>query len=95
MGAPILQQPTLAQRLVDAGRDYVVLSSGSTGQTFLLNPHAGALGQVMVSAHGAPASSQAGRRMLAGLPTPPAAAPSGRNGSPRCSAPGSCRIRRP
>jgi arylsulfatase A-like enzyme len=70
-GTPILQAPTLGEILSAAGRDCAVLSSGTTGQTFLLNPHADALGQLTLSAHGAHACSAAGRRLLAELDPPP------------------------
>src|ERR1700727_1286587 len=43
-GAPVLEAPSLGDRLHSAGRDCVVLSSGTTGQTFLLNPRADANG---------------------------------------------------
>jgi arylsulfatase A-like enzyme len=71
LGAPVLEEPTLADRLAAAGRDCVVLSSGSTGHTFLLNPRADANGQLVLSAHGAVASSARGRKLLEELPPPP------------------------
>jgi hypothetical protein len=70
-GAPILEVPTLADLLAATGRDCGVLSSGTTGQTFLLNPRADALGQITLSAHGPHACSAAGRRLLAELVPPP------------------------
>ena len=73
IGAPVLEAPTLAERLAAAGRDCAVLSSGTTGHTFLLNPRAAEAGQLVLSAHGAEASSPKGRDMLALLPTPPKA----------------------
>ena len=74
-GTPILEVPTLADLLHAAGRDCAVLSSGTTGQTFLLNPRADDHAQLTLSAHGPHACSTAGRRLLADLshpPTPPA-----------------------
>lgn len=70
-GSPILQAATLGEILFTAGCDCVVLSSGTTGQTFLLNPSADALGQLTLSAHGAHACSAAGRRLLGELDPPP------------------------
>jgi arylsulfatase A-like enzyme len=73
-GAPLLGVPTLARLLAGAGREFAVFSSGTTGQTYVLNPEADALGQVTLSAHGPEACSEAGRRLLARLDPPPAAA---------------------
>ena len=70
-GAPMLEVPTLGELLAAGGRDCAVLSSGTTGQTFLLNPRADALGQITLSAHGPHACSAAGRRLLAELTPPP------------------------
>jgi arylsulfatase A-like enzyme len=70
-GTAILEVPTLADRLHAAGRNFSVLSSGTTGQTFLLNPRADANGQLTLSAHGPHACSAAGRRLFAELPPPP------------------------
>lgn len=72
-GAPLLDAPTLARLLAAAGRDFAVFSSGTTGQTYVLNPEADALGQVTLSAHGPEACSAAGRALLASLGPPPAA----------------------
>jgi len=71
IGAPVLEEPTLADRLAAAGRDCAVLSSGTTGHTWLLNPRADANGQLVLSAHGAVASSARGRALLAELDPPP------------------------
>lgn len=73
LGAPALEEPTLAERLHALGRRCAVLSSGTTGHTFLLNPRAESGGQLVLSAHGAAASSPAGRELLARLPPPPRA----------------------
>ncbi len=70
-GTPILEAPTLADLLHGAGRDCVVLSSGTTGQTFLLNPRADDHRQITLSAHGPHACSAAGRRLFAELSPPP------------------------
>ncbi len=70
-GKPVLEMPTLADHLAAAGRDCAVLSSGTTGHTYLLNPRADEHGQLVLSAHGAVASSARGREMLAELPPPP------------------------
>jgi phosphonoacetate hydrolase len=72
IGAPVLEEPTLAERLAAAGRDFSVFSSGSTGYTFLLNPRADENGQLVLSAHGAGASSALGRELLATLDPAPA-----------------------
>ncbi|MCW3473722.1 alkaline phosphatase family protein [Limobrevibacterium gyesilva] len=72
-GEAVLAAPMLAELLAAGGRDCAVLSSGTTGQTFVLNPRADALGQVTLSAHGAQACSAAGRALLEGLPPPPPA----------------------
>jgi phosphonoacetate hydrolase len=71
VGAPVLEMPTLAERLAASGRRCAVLSSGTTGHTFLLNPRAAGNGQIVLSAHGAGASSPAGQELLARLPAPP------------------------
>jgi phosphonoacetate hydrolase len=73
IGAPVLQMPTLAQALHAAGQDFAVLSSGTSGQSFILNPDADALGHVTLSVHGAQDCSEAGARLLAELEPPPAA----------------------
>jgi arylsulfatase A-like enzyme len=72
-GAPLLDTPTLARMLHSAGRDFAVLSSGTTGQTYVLNPEADALGQLTLSAHGPEFCSERGRTLLARLDPPPAA----------------------
>jgi arylsulfatase A-like enzyme len=71
-GSPLLGVPTMGKILADAGRECVVLSSGTTGQTHVLNPRADMLGQVTLSAHGPHGCSSAGRRLLAELQPPPA-----------------------
>jgi arylsulfatase A-like enzyme len=71
-GSSLLDVPTLGEILAQAGRDCMVLSSGTTGQTHVLNPRADALEQVTLSAHGPHACSPAGRRLLADLQPPPA-----------------------
>jgi len=70
-GQHAVMMPGLSELLAAAGRDYAVFSSGSTGQTFILAPRADALGQVVVSGHGAAASSKAGVAILAKLDPPP------------------------
>lgn len=75
IGAPLVEMPTLGERLAAAGRSFAVLSSGSTGQTYVLNPRADALGQITLSAHGVHACSAAGRKLLDKLPTPAKPAP--------------------
>ena len=72
-GAPLLDAPTLAAILAAAGHDFAVYSTGTTGQTYVLNPQADALGQVTLSAHGPEFCSEAGRRLLATLDPPPKA----------------------
>lgn len=72
-GAPLLDAPTIARILHAAGRDFAVLSSGTTGQTYVLNPEADALGQLTLSAHGPEFCSEKGRDLLAKLAPPPAA----------------------
>jgi arylsulfatase A-like enzyme len=72
-GAAVLEEPTLAERLAVAGGSCAVLSSGTTGQSFLLNPRAAENGQLVLSAHGAEASSPLGRALLERLPPPPRA----------------------
>jgi arylsulfatase A-like enzyme len=71
IGEPVLEMPTLADRLARAERGCAVLSSGTTGHTFLLNPHADANGQLVLSAHGAAACSARGRELLSTLDPPP------------------------
>jgi arylsulfatase A-like enzyme len=71
LGAPLLEEPTLADRLAAAGRSCAILSSGTTGHTFVLNPRADEHSQVVLSAHGAVASSRLGRDLLATLDPPP------------------------
>jgi arylsulfatase A-like enzyme len=71
-GAAAIMMPGLSDLLAAAGRDFAVFSSGSTGQTFILAPRAEALGQLVVSAHGASACSTAGQKLLARLDPPPA-----------------------
>src|ERR1700722_12920652 len=51
VGVPVLGVPTLGEILARAGRDFAVFSSGSTGQSFVLNPRADELGQITLSAH--------------------------------------------
>ncbi len=72
MGAPLLEMPGLGARLAAAGRDFAVLSSGSTGQSHVLNPDAVALNQLTLSVHGAQACSPKGAALLATLDPPPA-----------------------
>lgn len=72
IGGPALMMPSLSDLLAACGRDYAVFSSGTTGQTFLLAPRAAALGQTVVSVHGAQACSPAGQAILARLDPPPA-----------------------
>jgi arylsulfatase A-like enzyme len=74
LGAPLLEEPTLAERLARAGRSFAVLSSGTTGHTFVLNPRAEENDQLVLSAHGAIASSARGRALLATLDPLPAEA---------------------
>ena len=73
-GAPLLETPTLGEILARAGHECAVLSSGTTGQTHVLNPRADSLRQITLSAHGPHACSDAGRRLLATLDPPPAPA---------------------
>ena len=47
------------------------MGSGTTGHIFVLNPRAAEHGQLVLSAHGAEASSPLGRQMLDRLPPPP------------------------
>lgn len=68
LGAPLLEEPTLADRLAAAGKECVILSAGTPGHVFALNPRADANGQLVLSAHGDVASSARGRKMLPGLP---------------------------
>lgn len=72
-GAPALLVPTLSDLLAQAGRDFAVFSSGTSGQTFLLAPRAEAHGQTVVSVHGAQVSTSAGRKLMERLPPPPQA----------------------
>lgn len=72
IGASLLDAPALGERLAAAGRDFAVFSSGTTGQTHVLNPRAADLGQITLSAHGPEACSPAGARLLAELDPPPA-----------------------
>jgi phosphonoacetate hydrolase len=72
VGVPVLGVPTLGEILARAGRDFAVFSSGSTGQSFVLNPRADELGQITLSAHGKEACSAAGRALLAQVEPPPA-----------------------
>jgi phosphonoacetate hydrolase len=72
MGAPLLEMPGLGARLAAAGRDFAVLSSGTTGQSHVLNPEAAALDQLTLSVHGAQACSPRGAALLATLDPPPA-----------------------
>ncbi len=71
LGAAVLQEPGLSDRLGALGHDFAVFSSGTTGQTFLLAPRADRLGQVVVSAHGPQWCSIAGQSVLARLDPPP------------------------
>jgi hypothetical protein len=73
MGGPLLEVPTLADICAAAGRSFAVLSSGTSGQAFLLNPRADENGHVTLTAHGPEACSRAGRLLLSGLEPPPAA----------------------
>ncbi len=75
LGEALLGVPGLGERLALAAQDFVVLSSGSTGQSFVLNPRADGFGQITISAHGAQACSKAGRAVIAGQspPTDPVA----------------------
>ncbi len=70
-GAALLDEPTLGDILAGAGQSCAVLSSGTTGQTYVLNPRADETGQLTLSAHGADACSAAGRELLATLDPPP------------------------
>ena len=76
-GAPLLDARTLPHILHAAGRDFALLSSGTTGQTYVLNPEADALGQLTLSVHGPQYCSETGRALLARL-TPPPAVPADR-----------------
>lgn len=75
MGAPLLEMPSLGSRLAAAGRDFAVLSSGTSGQSHVLNPTAAALDQLTLSVHGAQACSRKGAALLATLDPPPADGP--------------------
>jgi hypothetical protein len=70
-GAAAIQEPGLSDILAQAGRDYAVFSSGTTGQTFVLGPRAGALGQMVINAHGPQNCSPRGQKLLERLPPPP------------------------
>ena len=72
-GAPLLDAPTIARLLHGAGRDFAILSSGTTGQTYVLNPEADALDQLTLSVHGPEYCTAKGRGLLAKLPPPPVA----------------------
>ena len=72
LGEALLDMPGLGARLAAAGRDFAVLSSGTTGQSHVLNPTAAALGQMTLSVHGAQACSPKGAALLATLQPPPA-----------------------
>lgn len=74
-GAPLLDAPGLGERLAASGAALAVFSSGTTGQAFVLNPLADALGQITLSAHGADGGSAEGARLLATLPPAPADGP--------------------
>ena len=74
LGTDLLDVPSLGDRLALAEQDFAVFSSGSTGQSYVLNPRAAANRQMTVSAHGAEACSPAGRALLASVAPPPAAA---------------------
>ena len=71
LGAALLDVPALGERLALAAQDFVVLSSGTTGQSFVLNPRADGLGQITISGHGAAACSKAGRAAITGMDPPP------------------------
>jgi phosphonoacetate hydrolase len=75
MGTPLLEMPALGARLAAAGHDFAVLSSGTTGQSHVLNPEAAALDQLTLSVHGAQACSPRGAALLASLAPPPADGP--------------------
>ncbi len=77
IGGPALLRPTLSDLLAQAGQDFAVFSSGTSGQTFLLAPRAEAHGQTVVSVHGAQMCTTAGRKLLERL-TPPPQAPAER-----------------
>ncbi len=72
-GRAVIERPGLSDLLAAAGQDFAVFSSGSTGQTFCLAPRAEALGQIVVSAHGPQACTEAGRAVLARIEPPPTA----------------------
>ncbi len=71
-GEAAVLAPGLSDLLAKEGREYAVFSSGSTGQSFILAPRADELGQLVLSGHGARASSQRGQRLLERLSPPPA-----------------------
>jgi arylsulfatase A-like enzyme len=75
MGARLLAMPTLGEILAASGHDCAVLSSGTTGQSHVLNPAAAALGQMTLSVHGAAFCSPRGAKLLAELAPPPADGP--------------------
>ncbi len=78
LGAPLLKVPTLGERLAAAGREFAVFSSGSTGQTFVLNPRAEELGQISINAHGPEHCSPRGRELFSTLPSVPRGNPPAR-----------------
>lgn len=71
MGSRLLEVPTLGEILAAAGSELVILSSGTTGQSHVLNPCAAALGQLTLSVHGAAFCSPRGANLLASLEPPP------------------------
>ncbi len=71
LGQPILLRPGLSDILAEAGRDFAVFSSGTTGQTYLLAPNAHRHSQIVVSGHGPKFCSTAGQAVLARLDPPP------------------------
>ncbi len=70
-GQPLLDAPTLAEICANSGKTFAVFSSGTTGQTYVLNPRADQLGQITLSAHGPEFCSANGRELLAKLPEIP------------------------
>ncbi len=70
-GVAAVLQPGLSDVLAKMGQEYAVFSSGSTGQSFILAPKANLLGQLVLSGHGARASSARGQRLLERLSPPP------------------------
>ncbi|MCC6717664.1 MAG: alkaline phosphatase family protein [Acetobacteraceae bacterium] len=75
IGEKLLDMPSLGARLAAAGHDFAVLSSGTSGQSHVLNPTAAELGQVTLSVHGAQSCSPRGADLLASLSPPPADGP--------------------